>query len=130
MCSVDTKAFLVFFLKFSGFFEMFVAVLFLFMGPLLTSMSIPNRGFFEVFSGVTFIVLGFLLYFSARDIARYLVIPVTSCVFRYAMVAVEFYGMIAIPPMLPMFIFGFSYDIFSATLTLWLLKKCGFFTKK
>jgi hypothetical protein len=127
---MNANKFLVLFLKFSGLFELSVAILFLFMPQILTSLFIPNAGFFELFSGITFATVGFLLYYSARDVARFLVIPVTSCVYRYVVALAEIYGALTIPAFLPMFVFGCCYDVFSATLTLWLLKKCGHFAQK
>ena len=121
--TVDSEEFLISYVKFSGWLEIGFGVLFLFMGPIFELLGIPVSPFFPLAAGVMIITLGFLLWYSARDLERYLIITVSSCVFRFAMAPIEFYCLFAIPILTPIWIFGFSYDIFSAALTLFLLKR-------
>lgn len=127
---MDKDKFLVGYVKFSGWLEIAFGVLFLCFDPISRALNIPNFVFFNVFSGITMIFLGGILTFSARDLRRYLVIPVSSCLFRYVVVSAEIVGVISAPILAPIFIGGLTYDIFSATLTLILLKRCGFFERK
>ena len=69
-------------------------------------------------------IRGFLLWFSAKDVERCLIIPISSCVFRYIMAGtVEIVGIITIPILAPVFIGALSYNILYAILTLDLLKQ-------
>jgi hypothetical protein len=127
---MDKEKFLKKFIVFSGWLEISIGFLMLFMEDLLTYFGFKTLGVFNLFAGVELLILGYMLSFSVRDLKKYLLIPVMSCIFRYAMMPVEYYGMVTIPPFLPMFLFGFIYDFASATLTLILLKQCGYFIPK
>ena len=102
-------------------------ILFILMDGMFKILAIPNSVFFSSASGVMIMMLGFLLWFSAKDVERYLIIPVISCIFRYIMAgSVEIIGIITIPILAPVFIGALCYDIFSATLTFLLLKQTGY----
>jgi len=119
------------FIIFSGWLEIVFGVLFCFMDFIFKSLDIPNSPFFSIASGVMMIILGFLLWYSARDLKRYLIIPVMSCIFRFAMVlGPTLMSLFLIPLLIPIWIFAMTYDSFSALLTLALLKKAGYLTKE
>jgi hypothetical protein len=91
-------------------------------------LGIPNFWFFSVFSGITMIVLGYLLWYSARDLSDYTIIPISSSIFRYFVAfGPELITIFSGSPLNPILIGGMIYDIFSATLTLLLLKKLKYF---
>ena len=118
------------FIKFSGWLEIAFGVLFCFMDFVFKSLNIPNSPFFSIGSGVMMMILGFLLWYSARDLKRYLIIPVMSCIFRFAMVlGPTLLSLFLIPLLIPIWIFAMTYDSLSALLTLALLKKTGYLTK-
>jgi hypothetical protein len=128
---MDKENFLIKFLIFSGWLEIGFGVLFIFMDSIFKTLGVPNSLFFSSASGVMIMVLGFLLWFSAKDIQRYLIIPVSSCIFRYIMAGtVEIVGILTISLLAPIFIGALAYDIFSATLTLILLKQTGYLPPK
>lgn len=119
--------FLIKWLKFSGWLEIALAILFFTMDSMFQILIVPNSLFFSSASGVMLFFLGFLLWFSAKDVERFLIIPVISCIFRYVMAfSVEIIAIITIPILAPIFIGAMVYDIFSATFTLVLLKKKGY----
>jgi len=128
---MNNKNFLKKFIIFSGWLEITFGILFFFMDFVFTSLSIPNSPFFSISSGVMMIILGFLLWFSARDLKRYLIIPVMSCVFRLAMVfGPTLLSLVLIPVLIPVWICAMTYDTFSALFTLALLKKTGYLIKE
>lgn len=97
------------------------------MDSMFQILNVPNSLFFSSASGVMLFFLGFLLWFSAKDVERFLIIPVISCIFRYVMaLSVEIIAIIMIPILAPVFLGAMVYDIFSATFTLFLLKKEGY----
>jgi len=127
---MNAKNFLKNFIIFSGWLEIAFGILFLFMDFIFHSLSIPSSPFFPMASGVMMMILGFLLWFSARDIKRYLIIPVMSCVFRFIMVfGPTLLSIFLIPILSPVWICAIIYDFLSALFTLVLLKNVGYLTK-
>ena len=121
------EEFLIKFIKFSGWLEIGIGIGFLFMDPLFSLLDLPNSPFFSLASGVMLIILGYLLCYSARDLEKFLIIPILSCIFRYIMgFGVELYSLFTIPLLTPVWFFAIIYDITSATLTLVLLKQLGY----
>ena len=49
--------------------------------------------------GFFFILLGVLLAYSAKDIERYLIIPIISIILRFDMPVFEIYNMLLFPPL-------------------------------
>lgn len=128
---MNNEKFLIKFIKFSGWLEIIFGGLFFFMDFIFKSLGIPNSPFFSIASGVMMMILGYLLWFSARDIKRYLIIPVMSCVFRFAIVfGPTLLSLFLIPLLNPIWICAMTYDFFSALFTLVLLKKTGYLTKE
>lgn len=131
---MDKNTFLVKFIKFNGWVELFLAVMFFFMEYITEFLGL-DKGIplFYQFAAVELLILGFLLLYSARDIKRYLIIILSSCVFRYIMPAgPELYAILTLWPnpfaiiMIP----TFFYDIGTATITLVLLKQLGYLKKE
>ena len=128
---MDIENFLKKFIIFSGWLEIAFGVLFCFMDFIFKLLDIPNSPFFSIGSGVMMMILGFLLWYSARDLKRYLIIPVMSCIFRFAMVlGPTLMALFLIPLLTPIWIGAMTYDSFSALFTLALLKKTGYLTKE
>jgi len=128
------RTFLVKFIKFAGWFELFLATMILCMGYVVDYLGLPKGlPFFYQFAAVELYILGYLLLYSARDIEKYAVIIVASCIFRYLMPAgPELYALITLWPNLfaKIMIPAAMYDIGSATLTLVLMKQVGAVGKK
>lgn len=103
---------------------------FLFMHIICNYLSLPCLPFFNLFAGVELLILGFLLYYSAKDINRYLVIIIASCVFRYIMAGPAIYTMITVETFQAILIGAVIYDYLSATLTLLLLWKLNLLSLK
>lgn len=134
------KEFLAKFIRFGGRLEIGIAIVFFFMGYIeeylkleLNGVSINSLPLFYQFAGVELLILGFLLWYSAKDLERYTVIIVASCIFRFIMpLWPEMQAMITLWPnpfaiiILP----GLIYDIISAVVTLTMLKQLGYLKKK
>ncbi len=151
------RQFLISFVKFGGFLEIGLAFMFMFFGPIIKSFEVlctetlPQSGmscmeaafgFFEIplglpffyqFTGVELLILGFLLWYSAKDIERFLPILIASCIFRFIMplwpelqLAITMWPNPFAKVMIPAMI----YDMGSAILTLVLLKQLGYLKKK
>lgn len=123
------NSFLKGFIIFSGILEIFFAVIFCFMNFICDYLGLTCLPFFYLFAAVELGILGFLLLYSARDMKRYLVIIIASCVFRYIMSGPALYTIFTVPEFRPILIGAMTYDILSATLTLILLWKGNFLTK-
>ncbi len=128
------KAFLEKFIRFGGRLEISIAIVMFFMGPIESMLKLGTNSlpFFYQFAGVELIILGYLLWYSARDIERYKVIIIASCIFRFIMpLWPEMQAMVTLWPnpfaiiILP----GLIYDIFSAVTTLILMKQLGYLKK-
>jgi len=120
--------------RFGGWLEMSIAMVVFLMGYIEVELKLGTNSlpFFYQFAGVELFILGFLLWYSARDIKRYKVIIIASCIFRYIMALwPQMQAMITLWPNLFAVIIvpGLIYDIISATLTLYLLKHTGYLEK-
>ena len=72
---MDKQTFLIKFLKFAGGFEIYLAFNFFSMGFIMPMFGIePGLPLFYQMAGVELFILGYLLWYSARDVERYLVI--------------------------------------------------------
>jgi hypothetical protein len=131
---VDKKTFLIKFVKFGGWLEMCIAVLFFFAGYVTDYLLLPKGlPLFYQLAAVELMILGFLLLYSARDIDRYLVIILGSCVFRFVMaLGPEPYAVVTLWPNLlaVSLIPAIAYDILSAALILFLLFQLGYLRKR
>ena len=106
----------------------------LFHGYITDYLLLPGGlPLFYQLAAVELMILGFLLVYSARDIDRYLVIILGSCVLRFAMaLGPEPYAVVTLWPNLlaVSLIPAMAYDILSATLILYLLFQLGYLGKK
>jgi len=126
---------LIFLIKFAGGFELYLSLNFFSMGYFLPKWFglEPGMPLFYQMAGVELAILGFLVWYSARDIERYLVIIIASCVFRLIMpLWPELYLTITEWPNLfaVMMVPAMIYDIVSSVLTLVLLKQLGYIKPK
>jgi len=125
---------LIILLKFGGWFEMGLAVMFFFAGYITDYLLLPGGlPLFYQLAAVELMILGFLLLYSARDIDRYLVIILGSCVLRFAMaLGPEPYAVVTLWPNLfaVSLIPAIAYDVLSAALTLLLLFQLGYLKNK
>ena len=124
------ESFLKGFLRFSGIVEIVFAVMFLGGKYICEFLEVECIPFFYLFTAVELGILGFLLFYSTQDMKRYLVIIVTSCIFRYIMLGPNIYTMITIPSFRPILYGALVYDFLSASLTLFLVWKIGYFSKE
>ena len=128
------KNVLIILLKFGGWFEMGLAVMFFFAGYITDYLLLPGGlPLFYQLAAVELMILGFLLVYSARDIGRYLVIILGSCVLRFAMaLGPEPYAVVTLWPNLlaVSLIPAMAYDILSGALILFLLFHLGYIGHK
>ena len=128
------KKWFIILLKFGGWFEVGLGVMFLFAGHITDYLLLPGGlPLFYQLAAVELMILGFLLLYSARDIDRYLVIILGSCVFRFAMaLGPEPYAVVTLWPNLfaVSLIPAMAYDILTATLILYLLFQLGHLGKR
>lgn len=129
------QKFLVSFIKFGGRLELSIAIVFFFMGYIEEYLKLGTNSLplFYQFAAVELLILGYLLWYSAKDIERYKVIIIASCVFRFIMpLWPEMQAIITLWPNLfaVIIIPGLIYDILSACATLIMLKQLGYIGKK
>ena len=126
---MNKNGFLKGFIIYSGIVEIVFAIIFCFSNFICDFFSLECLPFFYLFAAVELGIFGSLLCYSARDIHRYLVIIIFSCIFRYIMLGPGIFTAITVPAFRYILIGAMLYDILSATFTLILLQQCQFFKK-
>lgn len=129
------KVFLEKFIRYGGRLELSIAVVFFCMGYIEEYLKFGTHSLplFYQFAAVELLILGYLLWYSARDIERYTVIIVASCVFRFIMPAwPELQAIITLwpNPFAFLLLCGMVYDIASAVTTLIIMNQLGYLKKK
>ena len=99
----------------------------MFFGYVCQWLALDCIPYFYLFAAVELGVLGFLLAYSGKDIQRYLIIIIASCVFRFIMAGPHIYTLITVPRLRWVLLGATIYDILSAAFTLVLLYSCGYF---
>ncbi|MHA1563146.1 MAG: hypothetical protein ACTSPA_13595 [Promethearchaeota archaeon] len=123
------EEFLVWFIKFSGILEILFGITIIAITPLMDLLELPNFPFWEWSFGLSLAFLGFLLWFSSKDLERYIIIPVSSIVFRFILSGFELYIALTVPQLFPFLLSGAIYDILSPIFTIFLLKRSGYIFK-
>ena len=123
------EEFLVWFIKFSGILEIIFGITIIAMTPLMEILELPNFPFWEWSFGLALTFMGILLWYSGRDLKKYLVIPLVSIFFRLILAGIELYVAITVPKMFYFLLGGAIYDIFSPLLTIILLKQLNYLHK-
>lgn len=126
---MNVEKFLIIFIKFSGILEIIFGIIIIFIAPLMQIMEIPSFPFWEWSFGLSLAFMGILLWFSGKDLKRYLIIPIISIIFRMILSSVELYIALTTPKLLPFLLSGAIYDFVSPLFTILLLFKSGYFSK-
>ena len=121
--------FLVWFIKFSGILEIIFGISIIIMTPLMKLLELPNFSFWEWSFGLSLAFMGILLWYSGRDLKRYLIIPLVSIFFRLILAGIELYVALTVPKMFYFLLGGAIYDFFSPLLTIILLKQLNYLHK-
>jgi hypothetical protein len=121
--------FLVWFIKFSGILEIIFGITIIAITPLMELLELPNFPFWEWSFGLSLAFMGFLLWFSSKDLKRYIIIPVSSIIFRFILSGFELYVALTVPQLFPFLLSGAIYDIISPILTIFLLQRSGYIFK-
>lgn len=124
------EEFLVWFIKFSGILEIFFGITIIAITPLMESLELPNFPFWEWSFGLSLAFMGFLLWFSSKDLERYMIIPVCSIIYRFILSGFELYFALTVPQLFPFLLSGAIYDIISPSLTIYLLQRSGYIFKR
>ena len=123
------EEFLIWFIKFSGILEILFGISIIAMTPLMNLLELPNFPFWEWSFGLSLASMGILLWYSGRDLERYLIIPLVSIFFRLILAGIELYVAITVPKMFYFLLGGAIYDVFSPLLTIILLKQLNYLDK-
>ena len=126
---MNVEKFLIIFIKFSGILEIIFGIIIIFIAPLMQIMEIPSFPFWEWSFGLSLTFMGILLWFSGKDLKRYLIIPIISIIFRLVLSCIELYVALTTPKLLPFLLSGAIYDFVSPLFTILLLFKSGYFSK-
>jgi len=92
-------------------------------------LELPNFPFWECSFGLSLTFMGILLWYSGRDLKKYLIIPLVSIVFRLILAGIELYVAITVPLLFYFLLGGVIYDFFSPLLTIILLKQLNYLHK-
>ena len=121
---------LVWFIKFSGILEIIFGIIIIAITPLMELLELPDFPFWEWSFGLSLAFMGFLLWFSSKDLERYMIIPVSSIIFRFILSGFELYVALTVPQLFPFLLSGAIYDIISPILTIFLLQRSGYIFKR
>ncbi|MHA1646690.1 MAG: hypothetical protein ACTSVL_03870 [Promethearchaeota archaeon] len=123
---MESKRFLIVFLKFSGYLEILFGLVIIFLGPMMDNLSLPYLPFWHLSFGVSLSFFGILLLISASDIDRYAIIPLISCIYRWIIAGFQIYTAITISAIRIFMIAGGIFDIIAPILIVYLLVKNKF----
>ncbi len=121
--------FLIFFIKLSGMLEIIFGAIIICITPLMDLLEIANFPFWQWSFGLSLAFFGFLLWFSSKDLERYIIIPVSSIIFRFILSGFELYVALTVPQLFPFLLSGAIYDIISPILTIILIQRSGYISK-
>ncbi|QEE17617.1 hypothetical protein DSAG12_03454 [Promethearchaeum syntrophicum] len=123
------EEFLVWFIKFSGILEILFGLCIIFLTSLMDVLELPNFPFWEWSFGLSLAFMGVLLWYSGRNLKKYLIIPLVSIFFRLILAGIELYVALTVPKMFYFLLGGAIYDFFSPLLTIILLKQLNYLHK-
>jgi hypothetical protein len=124
---VSEKIVLKWLMVIGGVVEIFLGVAFVFLiVPFLESLGLPTVQLFPQLAGILVANFGFLHIYAAKDVKRFILIPVTSISLRVMGFVIAVYNLYATPALGAVLVAAGSYDMGWALIVLALLKRCNY----
>ncbi|MHA1229868.1 MAG: hypothetical protein ACTSRP_01160 [Candidatus Helarchaeota archaeon] len=118
------------FLQFCGIVEVIIGLILIFIAPVIEALGLSTIPILNQMAGVEMMILGMLLWYSAKDVKKYMIIIFGSLMLRYVMPIFEILGAFTILSMFTFLIGASIYDLSTATITILLLMREGYLFKK
>ena len=113
-----------------GIVEIIIGGLFLFLDILFEQVDLENIPIFTQMSGAFFLCYGILLIYSARDVEKYVIIPIVNVIFRIIMVLFSIISIFDYPEFIFILLFAIPYDLVWSIIVVILLKRKEIILKK
>ncbi|MFX1277739.1 MAG: hypothetical protein ACFE9Z_12180 [Promethearchaeota archaeon] len=113
-----------------GIIEIAIGLLFFILDFLLEQLRLENIQVFTQMAGTFILCYGILLIYSARDIKKFLLIPLLNILARIIMVMFSLLNIFEYPQFFIILIFAIPYDLIWSLLMIIFLKLEGIIFKK
>jgi hypothetical protein len=110
-----------------GTVEIVLGIMFVFLiAPFLGMLGLPSIPFFSELAGVLVLNFGFLHIYAARDVKKFVIVPLASISLRLMAFALAVYNLYVTPALGTILIGAGSYDVGWSVIVLILLKRCNY----
>jgi hypothetical protein len=108
-----------------GIVEIIIGGLFLFLDIMFEQVGLENIPLFTQMAGSFLLCYGILLIYSARDVEKYLIVPLVNILARIIMVIFSIISIFDYPEFMMILLFAIPYDSLWSILMIIQLKKKG-----
>ncbi|MFX0021602.1 MAG: hypothetical protein ACFE9S_04700 [Candidatus Hermodarchaeota archaeon] len=126
---MNTNKILKILLILGGIVEIAIGLLFFLLDLFFEQLGVQNIPIFTQMAGTFIFCYGILLIYSARDIKKYLIIPILNILIRIVMVIFSLINIIEYPQFFLILLLAIPYDIVWSILMVIFLKKEGIIFK-
>ncbi len=113
-----------------GIVEIIIGSLFLFLDIIFEQIGLENIPIFTQMAGSFLLCYGILLVYSARDVEKYLIIPLVNIFARVIIVIFSIISIFDYPEFMGILLFAIPYDTLWSIIMIILLKKREIIFKK
>ncbi len=113
-----------------GIVEVIIGGLFLFLDTMLEQVGLENIPIFTQMAGSFLLCYGILLVYSARDVEKFIIVPLVNIIARIIMVIFSIISIFDYPEFMVILLFAIPYDTLWSILMIILLKKKGLIFKR
>lgn len=113
-----------------GIVEIIIGLLFLVLDIFFEQIGLENIPIFTQMAGSFIFCYGILLIYSARDVEKFIIIPLVNILVRIIMVIFSIINIFEYPEFIMILLFAIPYDLLWSLFMIILLKKKGLNFKK
>lgn len=113
-----------------GIVEIIIGLLFLVLDIFFEQIGLENIPIFTQMAGSFIFCYGILLIYSARDVEKFIIIPLVNILVRIIMVIFSIINIFEYPEFIMILLFAIPYDLLWSLFMIILLKKKGLIFKK
>lgn len=113
-----------------GIVEIIIGLLFLVLDIFFEQIGLENIPIFTQMAGSFTFCYGILLIYSARDVEKFIIIPLVNILVRIIMVIFSIINIFEYPEFIMILLFAIPYDLLWSLFMIILLKKKGLIFKK
>jgi hypothetical protein len=127
---MNSRALLRFLLFLGGIVEILIGILFMILDVFLKQMGLANVPIFTQMAGSFLICYGILLVYSARDVEKFVVIPLVNILVRVIMVIFSLINIVEYKEFSIVLLIAIPYDLLWSLFMIILLQKDGIIFQK